>query len=77
MVYILRWYNLYCIRVAYLRKLSEMTNISFVKVRSLQLIDLHFGLVRIKSAQKRINTAQTTSEPLFRMLKERLKSKKE
>ncbi|MCS2382781.1 hypothetical protein NXY25_03035 [Bacteroides thetaiotaomicron] len=42
-----------------------------------QLIDLHFGLVRIKSAQKRINTAQTTSEPLFRMLKERLKSKKE
>jgi hypothetical protein len=76
MVYILRWYNQYCIRVANLRKLSEMTNISFVKV-SHQLIDLHFGLVRIKSAQKRINTAQTTSEPLFRMLKERLKSKKE
>ena len=72
MVYILRWYNQYCIRVANLRKLSEMTNISFVKVRSHQLIDLHFGLVRIKSAQKRINTAQT-----FRMLKERLKSKKE
>ena len=74
------WYifcDQYCIRVANLRKLSEMTNISFVKVRSHQLIDLHFGLVRIKSAQKRINTAQTTSEPLFRMLKERLKSKKE
>ena len=70
MVYILRWYNQYCIRVANLRKLSEMTNISFVKVRSHQLIDLQFGL-------KRINTAQTTSEPLFRMLKERLKSKKE
>ena len=77
MVYILRWYNQYCIRVANLRKLSEMTNISFVKVRSHQLIDLQFGLVRIKSAQKSINTAQTTSEPLFRMLKERLKSKKE
>ena len=30
-----------------------MTNISFVKVRSHQLIDLHFGLVRIKSAQKK------------------------
>lgn len=77
MVYILRWYNQYCIRVANLRKLSEMTNISFVKVRSHQLIDLHFEVVRIKFAQKRINTAQTGSEPLFRMLKERLKSKKE
>lgn len=52
MVYILRWYNQYCIRVANLRKLSEMTNISFVKVRSHQLIDLHFEVVRIKSAQK-------------------------